>query len=209
MKNIIAVKPVEEYFSIDWRISLRCNYDCMYCSNEWHDTHSKHLSLEELKNIWLNVYNKTNHRNLKYKIGLTGGEPTNNKNLIPFLSWLVGEYAENIYHIGLTSNGSATSSYYLKLYKYLNAISFSLHSEFFDEKKFIETILFLKKNIDKDKLLHVCIMNEYWNASRIPLYKSIFDENNVSYSINEINFKYKIRSDPMQKGKFNLDIPTT
>lgn len=209
MKNnikIISVEPVEPYFSLSWRLSLRCNYDCMYCSNDWHDTSSKHKSLEELKYIWTTVFEKTKHKNLKYKINFTGGEPTNNKHFISFLKWLRQNFNEHIYQILLTSNGSATYNYYLKLFQFVDNISLSTHSEFFNEKKFFDMICRLQKTIPKTKFLFINIMNEFWNTDRISLYKKILETNKIQYVVNEINYTHKIRLVPVNKGKLNLDI---
>lgn len=203
--KIIEIKPVDQYFSLSWRITLRCNYDCMYCSYDWHDTTSKHKSLDELKNAWISIFEKTKHKNLKYKISLTGGEPTNNKNLLPFLTWLRQNYNEHLFQILLTSNGSATYSYYLKLFQVIDNISFSTHSEFFKEQKFFDMICALQKTISKDKFLFVNLMDEYWNQERLPIYKKILETNGINYAVNQINYKHKIREYPVFKGKLDLD----
>lgn len=206
LKKIIEIKPVDQYFSISWRLSLRCNYDCMYCSYDWHDNTSKHKSLDELKNTWLSIFEKTHFKNLKYKMSFTGGEPTNNKNLLPFLTWLRQNFNEHIFQINLTSNGSATYKYYLKLFDLVDNISLSTHSEFFDEKQFFDKVCALNKSISKSKFLFVNLMDEYWNRERLQYYKNILEINGIHYSINEINYKYKTREHPVLKGKLNLDI---
>lgn len=208
MKNnskIISIRPVEEEFSITWMLSKRCNYDCMYCSTDWHDSTSYFDSLDELKQYWLDIYAKTKNKNLKYKISFSGGELTGNKNFLPFVKWLRENYDLNIKTILLTTNGSATESYYRKLFKFIDNISFSFHSEHANEQKFFDMIVNLKLSLNSNNFLHVNIMNEYWNENRIPLYKNILDKYDISYSINSINYKIGHRKFPIMKGKSNLN----
>ena len=114
MTKIISVRPTEEYFSLTWRIDIRCNYDCMYCSPEWHDSSSRFKSLEELQNAWLTIFDKTKNLNLPYKISFTGGELTANKNFLPFVTWLKNNYSEYLFKVLATTNGSASTGYYQK-----------------------------------------------------------------------------------------------
>lgn len=202
--KIISVSPVENFFSITWLLSKRCNYDCMYCSTDWHDTTSKFESLNELKTYWVSIYEKTKHKKLNYKISFSGGELTGNKNFLPFVKWLRENYQTEIHSILFTTNGSATFSYYKKLFNFIDNISFSFHSEHADEKKFFDLILKLKLEMDKHNFLHVNIMNEFWNKERIVYYEKILSENNISYSVNSINYDIGHRKIPIMKGKLNL-----
>ena len=83
--NIIKITPTEDCFSINWQLSIRCNYDCMYCSSEWHDDVSPHYTLETMKTVWKNIVSKTQHLNLPYKLSFSGGELTTNKDFLPFV----------------------------------------------------------------------------------------------------------------------------
>lgn len=205
-RKVIQVEPTDNYFSINWQIGIRCNYDCMYCPPSSHDNTSKHHSLEKLQQAWLSIYEKTHHRNLPYKIAFTGGELTTNKNFLPFVNWLRTNYNKDIFKLLLTTNGSATYKYYSKLFEVLDNISFSIHSEFFDEKKFFDLVVKLKKAISNDKFIRVEIMNEYWNQERIPKYIELLNANEISYSLNKITYKYQTRTYPIMQGKLNLDI---
>lgn len=205
-KNIVSIYPVEEIFSITWMLSKRCNYDCMYCSTDWHDSTSKFDSLDDMKSYWLTIYEKTKNKNLKYKISFTGGELTGNKYFLPFVQWLRENYRLNINSIILSTNGSATLSYYKKLFKIIDNISFSFHSEHANEQKFFDMIVNLKLSLNPNNFLHVNIMNEYWNENRIFLYKNILDKYDISYSINTINYDLGHRKIPIIKGKLNLNV---
>lgn len=205
-RNIIQVRPTEQYFSLTWQIGTRCNYDCMYCSPAWHDDHSKHHDLDTLKSAWDRIYEQTHRYNLPYKIAFTGGELTTNKHFLPFLSWLRENYNSCIFKLMLTTNGSANLKYYQKMFDLVDNISFSTHSEHINEKKFFDMIIKLKKNLDRSKFMQVVIMNEFWNKHRIDIYKKILDDNEISYTINEIDYSYQTRNIPVFKGKLNLEI---
>jgi molybdenum cofactor biosynthesis enzyme MoaA len=179
----------------------------MYCGPQWHDDSSKHKSLDELKANWISIYEQSKGRDLKYKIGFTGGEVTGNKAFYPFVKWLRENYSDHIKQILLTTNGSATYNYYLKLFEVVDNISFSTHSEHMDEKKFFATVIKLHATIAKDKFIHVNIMNEFWNTDRIPTYVEILKAHNISHNVNEIEYSYKTRDIPVMKGKLNLEIP--
>lgn len=204
--TIIKVSPVEEYFSLDWQIGIRCNYDCMYCSPNWHDGYSKPHNLEKLQNAWTSIYNKTQHTNLPYKISFTGGELTTNKHFLPFVAWLRQNYNDKIFKLLLTTNGSATYKYYLKLFDAIDNITFSVHSEHINEQKFFNNIIKLRNNIDPAKFIQVAIMKEHWNLDRIPLYTQLLDKHKVSYNINEVDYSFRTRDIPILKGKLNLEV---
>ena len=206
MNRIVRVEPTETYFSITWMIGSRCNYDCMYCPPELHDSDSELLSLDQLKQYWSDIYTKTQHQKLKYKISFTGGEVTVNKNFYPFIEWLSIEYGMHIHQLLCTTNGSAGVNYYKKLYKYIDSISFSFHSEHADEQDFFKKVTTLKKSIGPKKFLHVNVMDELWNRTRIPLYTDILSQHKISHSVNEINYTRQTRVFPIMKGKTNLGI---
>lgn len=199
MSKIIKIEPLPKYYSITWMLGAFCNYDCMYCPPEYHDITSRPHGLEDMKITWQNIYEKTKNQNLSYKISFTGGEVTANKNFLPFLEWLRSEYAD-IAMVVLTTNGSASVNYYIKLAQVVESISFSTHSEFMDEEKFFETVIAVNSlMIRPKKSLHVNVMDEYWNQEGIARYKQVLDAHRVSYSINEINYSYQTRTYPIER----------
>jgi molybdenum cofactor biosynthesis enzyme MoaA len=206
MTKIISIKPTEEYFSLNWQIDIRCNYDCMYCSPKWHDNSSRVKSMEELQNVWLNVFDKTKNLNLPYKISFTGGELTANKNFLPFVTWLKNNYSKYLFKVLVTTNGSASTGYYQKMFEAVDNISFSLHSEHIDEQKFFNKLIQLRKKLLPNNFIHVDIMNEFWNQARIPHYIQLLESNNISYSVNEIDYNYQTRAIPIMRGNLNLGI---
>lgn len=205
MNNIIDIRPIEEVFSITWMLGRRCNYDCMYCPPELHDKVSKHHDLNKLQEAWKNIHRQTGAKQLPYKISFTGGEVTANKNFLPFVSWLKENY--NVSSILITTNGSAGLKYYEKLTNYVDAISFSTHTEFMNEKVFFQKVVVLNKiMIRPKKSLHVNIMDEYWAKERIKLYERFCAKHQISFSINEINYNIKTREKILHNGQSNLEI---
>ena len=160
----------------------------MYCPNEWHDSVSKHKTLSELQQAWKNVFEKTSGRGLKYKLMFTGGEVTANKSFLPLIEYL----RSNDFNIGqliVTTNGSASKAYYLRLAELVDSISFSTHTEFWNEHKFFDTVIAINQvMIRPEKSIHVNIMDEPEARHRQQDFLSILDEHNISSSINKINY---------------------
>jgi MoaA/NifB/PqqE/SkfB family radical SAM enzyme len=198
--KIVSVAPTEKYFSLTWKLTNRCNYDCMYCPPAWHNnTDNAMHSLSTLQNAWTRILEKTSNLELPYKISFSGGEVTINKNFLPFVTWLKQNYQDKIFSLLLTTNGSASQSYYSKLFESVDNVSFSFHSEHADEQKFFDTVLYLKNTIGADKFLHVNIMNEFWNQHQIPHYVKLLQDNQISHSVNEVDYKLQTRTVPIFK----------
>jgi MoaA/NifB/PqqE/SkfB family radical SAM enzyme len=206
MNKIIRVTPTENYFSLNWEVGTRCNYDCMYCSPKWHDDHSVPHTLEKLQQAWLKIWHATKYHQLPYKIAFTGGELTTSKYFLPFVIWLRQNYDDYLFRLLLTTNGSANFQYYRRLFESMDNITFSVHSEHMDEKKFFNLVIKLKQYIGSDKFIHVAIMKEFWNLDRIPIYSRLLDQHNISYTINEIDYSYQTRHIPIMTGKSNLEV---
>jgi MoaA/NifB/PqqE/SkfB family radical SAM enzyme len=205
LEQLVKVEPTEQLFSVSWMLGSRCNYDCMYCPSELHDSTSQFLDLNTLKIAWQRIHSSSAYLNLSYKISFTGGEVTANKNFLPLLQWMRSNYSD-IQHIAVTTNGSASVNYYKKLAAEVESISFSTHSEFFDEAEFFIKVAEIERlMIRPEKSVHVNIMNEYWNQHRIVLYKQWLDKNNISYSVNEIDYSRQVRELVFQKGKQNIE----
>ena len=206
MEKIISVNPIPEYFSLTWMLGSRCNYDCMYCPVELHDSTSRPHDLETMQQTWKNIHSQTQHKNLSYKISFTGGEVTANKNFLPLVKWLRNNYS-CIAMILLTTNGSASEQYYKNLSEHVESISFSTHSEFMDEQRFFDNVLSTDKiMIRPKKSVHVNIMDEHWNQERIELYKKLLEAHRISYTVNSIDYDKSTRTFTLNQGKQNLAI---
>ena len=203
---IVRVTPVPEYFSLTWMLGSRCNYDCMYCPTELHDSTSRPHDLATMQQVWRNIHNKTQHKNLPYKISFTGGEVTANKNFLPLVEWLRTNYPD-IAMILLTTNGSASQRYYEKLSGVVDSISFSTHSEYMDEQRFFNIVVAVNQLMVRPaKSVHVNIMNEHWNQDRIKLYQKWLTNHNISHSVNTINYTTATRTYILDQGVKNLAV---
>ena len=195
-KKIIRIEPIYRTFTVNWNIGLRCNFDCMYCPEMYHNPTDKDLTLAEFQTHWQKIVEKTQHTKLKYKLTFTGGEVTINKNFLPFLLWLDKNYKEQISECGFTTNGSASKRYYLDAIdiSIISFISFSTHSEFFNEKKFFDTIVEVnEKSHSLKKSIHVNIMDEFWNEGKSKIYSDFLTKRKINNSINVIYYTHKIR----------------
>ena len=188
MSNIIRLEPNEPVFSITWCMHLRCNNDCMYCGDR-HDNHSDMPSLEKLQTQWITVFEKTKHVGLPYKIALTGGELTINKDFLPFIEWLSEHYKTYIQNIGITTNGRASKNFYLRLFDKLKFISFSTHTEQMDIDKFCDTAIACNQfaKATPGKFFMINIMEEYWAEERIKYFIDFCHQNNIYYSVARID----------------------
>lgn len=174
--------------ALTWMIGSRCNYACSYCPDELHDNHSPHPDLEKLKQVWDNFYTKTKHIGLPYKLSFTGGEVTANKSFLPLIEYLRNSDF-NIGQLLVTTNGSASNAYYLRLAKFVDAISFSTHTEFWNESKFFDNVIAVNQvMIRPQKSVHVNIMDEPEARHRFAEFETLLTKNNVSYSINQIEY---------------------
>lgn len=210
-KKIIHIQPTNPAFTINWNIGLRCNFDCMYCPEMYHNTTDKDLTLEELQTAWQTIVDKTRHSDLKYKLTFTGGEVSVNKNFLPFLKWLDNNFKDQISECGFTTNGSASKKYYLEAIEIsiVSFISFSTHSEFFNEQKFFDTVIEVNKTSNVlNKSIHVNIMDEFWNKEKSKLYSEFLTKKGINNSINVVYYSHKIRDtvrfNPNKK-KFNFN----
>lgn len=191
--------------ALTWMIGSRCNYDCMYCPADIHDSVSPHADFEKLKTAWHSLYEKTQDQGLPYKISFTGGEVTANRSFLPLIEYLKsGEF--NIAQLIVTTNGSASVNYYRRLSELVDCISFSTHSEFFDEAEFFNKVREINSIMPRPhKSVHVNIMDEWWNQDRIGLYKSWLDQHGIAHSVNRIDYSQQIRNQPVQQGRQNLE----
>jgi len=205
LEKITRVEPTTSLISLTWMIGSRCNYNCMYCPPDLHDSTSKHPDIEKLKTTWNNFYEKTKHIGFPYKLSFTGGEVTANKSFLPLIKYLTsGDF--NIKQIFVTTNGSASENYYVKLSKLVTGITFSTHSEFFNEAEFFTKVNKINSvMIRPEKSVHVNIMDEYWNQDRILLYQAWLDRNNISNSINKIDYPENNQIVPIINGIKNIE----
>ena len=189
-KKIVKLTPTESDFAVTWMLHKRCNNDCMYCGEEHHDDFSSMLTLDQMKDYWVQVFEKTKHIGLPYNLAITGGEPIINKDFKPFVEWLMSNYKPYIKKIGVTTNGTGSKNYYLDLFKHLSFMSMSTHTESFtfDIARFKDIIIACNQYAQSTpgKLFVVNIMEEYWAVDTMKTIVDICRENNIKFSINRI-----------------------
>ena len=106
----------------------------------------------------------------------------------------------------VTTNGSSSERYYLQLANMVDSISFSTHSEFFNESEFFSKVISVNNIMMRPKKsVHVNIMDEFWNRDRIQIYADFLATNDISHSVNTIDYSQQIRSAPILQGKLNFD----
>lgn len=119
---------------IYWELGPRCNYSCSYCGPTTHDDHSVHRSLTELVAGALKLEeNFLKGRGASYVF--SGGEPTLNPDLLPFLQFL----KDFGHKISIHSNGSRLPEYYKKLI-HLTNLNISVHFEFYKESRLLKVV---------------------------------------------------------------------
>jgi len=132
----------EELFSsvtmtINWVVTRKCNYTCSYC--RVFDNSGNFTSFEHFKNA-IDQIAKLNRT--KYKIVLTGGEPTIHPQYSELLYYMFEKLGERVTIITITNLGR-TEKYFLNLLNKIKGfeknISFvvSFHTEFASENNFV------------------------------------------------------------------------
>lgn len=186
--KIISIKPYRKNFQIHWLIGTRCNYSCSYCPPEWNSRTDKHLTYDQLTSAWQQIILSTQHLDeVTYDLCIMGGEPTLNKNLLPFLNWLTETYNGKFDNIGIITNGTASKSYYKQLIQYCKWVTFSTHSEFMNEKKFFDTLIYTNNESKQtDCKIHVNLMEEEWHLERNFEYEKLLKHLGISYQKHKI-----------------------
>jgi molybdenum cofactor biosynthesis enzyme MoaA len=198
MNQIIKISPTEDVFSISWIMHIRCNYDCMYCPPSRHNDTDPLPSLEELKTHWQQIFDKTHQLKKPYKLSISGGEPTINKNVLPFIAHLRQDFAEHIHHINFITNGSASKQYYLRLCKLVDSLSFSTHTEFMDVEKFLDNIQACSDDMkNNNKSCHVNIMDEFWASDTVKTISAFCQDNQINYTVSPIDYSFQTRTYPL------------
>ena len=198
MNKIVKIVPTESAIRINWIPHLKCNYDCMYCPPERHTDQNDLLNLDQLQNYWLQIHQKTQHKNLPYKIGFSGGEMIINRDFLPFIKWLNENYNHCIQSLTVSTNGSGSQNYYLKLFEHIHMMAFSTHTEYIDDNKFwaicVACADYARNN---NKMFMINIMDEFWAEDRVNGYIKFCQDNNINYAKKTVDYNLKTRSIPI------------
>ena len=120
-------KILDTSFEFHLDMGKKCNFDCSYCPPHIHDNHSPFMSWEKFEQ----AFDLVSYVEASYKeCVLTGGEPTLYEKIID----LVTLANSKGYRCRINTNGTASLSTYQKLLDLGSILSFSLHSEFTNDK---------------------------------------------------------------------------
>jgi len=174
--KIVSIKRKEfptPVVSIQWFIGIRCQYDCQYCSPEWHNTTAPHWTLDQLKLAWNNLCKANEYRpGTQFSIAISGGEPTMNPDLMPWVQWIREQHNNKIRYLSVASNATQTVEYYKQLSQYVSLIDFGIHSEYVAEKRFFKLVEEVHAHSKANGLaqVRVLIPDEYWHRERTSQY---------------------------------------
>jgi organic radical activating enzyme len=149
--QLIMDSFAKEAKTIAWDLGRRCNYNCSYCPISVHNNFETHKSLDSLLLAEKNINDHWRYDE-RIKWTFTGGEPTTNKDLIPFLQFLYNK--GDALHV--QTNGSRTTDYYKKLFE-ISSIGISVHLEFADSNHILKLTEELSK-IENNEVLEIRIM---------------------------------------------------
>jgi organic radical activating enzyme len=149
MQNIVEIKQNlnKNLIRIGITLSNYCNFKCWYC---WPGANEGTIKYPDLDVIVPNLahfleYYKKNTSKTKFDFNLAGGEPTNWKQFIPFVSYFKKNYDVKI---TVHTNGSRKLDWWDKAYPYLDNVAISVHHEFVDVNHVREVADFLySKNV--------------------------------------------------------------
>ena len=127
----------EKSFQVTWDVGRRCNYDCTYCPSHRHDNFSSHASYEKLIQTYdfvrkyFELINSHTIIDQRLNLSLTGGEPTNNPNLLNLLEYMrsFDNKKKSSQRISITTNGTFNSNYCDKLTEMNISVILSYHCE--------------------------------------------------------------------------------
>ena len=121
-------------FEVTWDMGRRCNFDCTYCPDHRHNNTSPHASLETLikTSKFVFDYKKLMQEQMTFnriwRIGFTGGEPTNNPNFLNMCEYIQEQNDPDI-KVDVTSNGTFNEKYCNKLINTVDSATISYHCE--------------------------------------------------------------------------------
>jgi hypothetical protein len=169
----------DKFFTVDWILGLRCNYDCSFCSPIHHNNHAPHRAFNEIKIAIDRI--KTMGDNIN--IVLLGGEPTVHPNISDILKEL--DHPKFKFKT-ICTNGTRKLNWFEDHSKYINHITFSLHFEY-DWKRVLDTIIKYNE-YPKHSNFSVNVMAHHLHMDDVKNVVKLFDEKKISYSLRRIRW---------------------
>ena len=179
-----AVRKDPKIISISWMLGKRCNYDCSYCGEPWHDNYSPHIPKENFFNFIDQLEEHVLLKNKKFKINITGGEPFVHPEFMDILKYVKSK--DTLTQLVVCTNGSLPLGVYQESARYVTNLTISLHLEQ-NEKVIQDTV---DKVIELNKIdglfLNVNLMCLPGKFDFIKDVMQRFKENSVKYVLRKI-----------------------
>lgn len=178
---IVSVSPYAPAFVVQWLMSRRCNFDCSYCPDIYHDRTAQDPDLATMQQAWSRIMQSSEHLGpMPVSACFLGGELTMNSDFLPFMRWLRATYHQRLGDVGFITNGTASERMYRELANLCTWITFSTHSEFMSERKFFRNVL-RTRDANVKCLITVNIMDEPWHRDRNREYQEFLDRHGVRH----------------------------
>ena len=137
--------------TIDWLLTLRCNYRCSYCFH-YGKGRPPQLSFSTFGQLKNAVDNIASLNRPYYNVQLSGGEPTLHPHFFDLINLLQRNLRDRLNYIRLPLNGSRNLNFYEKLLDvakstYLSTI-ISIHTEHVNMEHMIELIENLSEHLN-------------------------------------------------------------
>ena len=214
---------------IDWKITLKCNYDCSYCSTTWgHNNKIPHPDVETCVKMLSQMYRYVDvvskykkPKSRKAVLNLLGGEVLYHPDVETILkksSELYQPYADK-WHLDrrLTTNATASLDKWKLVCQHIEGVTVSYHSEGPDKLKdnVKQNILYMKKIKKKfdlivlmhnhDKYWKDCIQFIEWCKTHDVIFRPRLLDGGFQYSVEQkkyLEHYYKnINKDKTQTGR--------
>jgi hypothetical protein len=187
--KFVYFKGNTDILRFEWFLSSKCNYECSYCPENFHNKLPHKNSYEKI----LIGINNLNNLNIKYNISFWGGEPTLFPNYIDICKIIV-EKGNSVFTV---TNGSRSSTFFKKLIHY-SSLNISLHQEFLNTENMIKNLKTILQEIENNNLTNWVMIRcmvkpgslSYWNnfikilKNEIPNF-----ENKLKVTLNTLVYK--------------------
>ena len=198
MCEYISPNLKEDTINIEWRFSVKCNYDCSYCMPLLHNNNTHVTTFEEMK-IGIRNIKKTNPGK-KITIALAGGEPFIHPRILDILKMLK---KEGVVKIHISTNLSLPADTYIKSFEWLDALTTSFHFENTDTQIFKTKFLKISKSISSDKNIKFLLLLCPGKLSETEEIIKWLNENNIRYSVRKIKPLYRLDNNKINQSIFN------
>ena len=171
IEPIVGLEPAYNIeYQVLWDLSRLCNYACDYCWPATHNTTAPQLSFSIVKRIvnaiiyWIVNPRQVEIRDAKkVRFFFSGGEPTLHDDFLKICKYIRDEG----HIVSVTTNGTASTSYFNELAHLCHNILFSIHFKSIDKYKIknqegmldnIREVIKINSLMEKDKWVELKLM---------------------------------------------------